>query len=124
MPYKIEWKDDHSKVFFSGELTFEELRQAGDSYYGDERLDAISYLIADFRDADVSQISFKQANKIASLDSISVRRNPKVKMAFVVQDDAQKQLCEHYIEYSKQFQSSWLYKIFNSFDEARNWCLE
>lgn len=124
MPYRIEWNNERSLISFSGKVSFQEMREVGEAHYGDERLDTLKYLIADFSNADLSQVFLDQVSTLASLDSISVSHNPNIKMAFVIADEPQRQICESYIEYSKTFQSSWSYEIFTNFEEAQTWCVQ
>jgi hypothetical protein len=122
MPYKIDWIGKYAVVVFNGIVTYQELRETGDAHYGDSRFDGIEYLIVDFSGADLSQIMLHEPTILASLDSVAVTYKPELKMAFVVRDEYQQQLCVKYIEDSLGFESSWSHQIVFSFDEARKWC--
>ena len=122
MPYRIEWSNENSVVSFSGNVSFQELREVGNAHYGDERFDAIKFIIIDFSDADLSQISTSHTNIVASVDSVSMEYKPELKMALVVKNDRQRELCESYIASSIGFQSSWSHAIFTNPEEAGKWC--
>jgi len=124
MPYKIDWNDNNTVITFNGEVSMGELRKVSDAHYGAESLDELDYLIADFADADLSQLKVDLALTIASLDSITRSYKPDFKIAFIVSDDYQKILCEGYIEYSKQLKTTWQYGIFNNSQDAHNWIEE
>lgn len=122
MGYRIDWNNQYTLVTYIGRVTLQDLREVGSAVAGDQRLDAIDYILVDLRSADLSQISFADTKIAASVDSVSVRYKSQLKMAMIIKDERQRQPCESYIEYSKNFQSSWSFAIFADFEEAKNWC--
>jgi len=43
-------------------------------------------------------------------------------MAFVTQSDDWHERISEYIEYKNKFGSTWIYSIFSSLNDAREWC--
>ena len=123
MPYRMDWNGDHVLIAFSGEITFEQMREAGDAHYGDERLEGIKYLIGDFTRADLSRLTKEHVRIVSAVDNVAVSYLPSLRMAFVVSDDHQKELCASYISASKGFGSPWSHGIFDNVEEARRWCV-
>ena len=122
MASRIEWNNKYAVVAYIGRISLQELREVGATIVGDQRLDAIDYLLVDLRSADLSQISFEDTKIAASVDSVSVHYKPVLKMAMIINGEEQRRPCESYIEYSKNFQSSWSFAIFTDFEEAQSWC--
>ena len=122
MEKKIEWDKKNVLITITGNTSFLELRELGSNIYGDHRFDVINYLFIDFRLADLSQITSAHVKTIASIDSVSVTYKPELKMAFIINSEEKRKLCETYIEYSKNFQTTWSFAIFTSLEEANKWC--
>jgi hypothetical protein len=122
MPHTIDWFSDHTEVVFSGQVTYQELRDTGASHYSDSRFDDIKFVILDFTSADLTQITPDKTTVLASIDSTAVAYNSSLKLAFVISDEYQRSLCEKYIKDSIGFRSSWAHRIFFDIEEARQWC--
>ena len=65
-------------------------------------------------------ITFDEIEAISTLDKSASRWNEKIKFACVVQDDHIKKTILDYIVFMDD--SSWETKIFNTVDEAIDWC--
>ena len=122
LPYTLNWSDDHTVILFSGQATYQELREIGPTHYGDSRFDDIRYVIVDFTHADLAHITWDKPTILASIDSTAVRYNLKLRLAFVVANENQRMLCEQYIEDSSRFCSSWSHQIFYNTEDAYKWC--
>ena len=122
MPYRLEWNNKTALIIFNGAMSRQGLRDAGNAFYGDSRLDALECLIVDFNNADLSQITFDDINTIASIDSVTVNYKPKLKMAFVVSENNIREVLKKYIDSSESLLSTWSYSVFNKYEDARNWC--
>ena len=122
MPYRLEWNNKTALVIFDGIMSRQGLRDVGNAFYGDSRLDALECLIADFNNADLSQLTFDDINTIASIDSATVMYKPKLKMAFVTSDHSVREVLKKYIDTSETLSSTWNYSVFNKYEDARNWC--
>lgn len=120
MPYTINWSDDHTIVVFTGLVTFQELREIGATHYGDSRFDDLRYVIVDFSQADLAQITLDEPIILASLDSVAVAYNARLKLALVIADEYQRSLCEKYIKDSIDFHSSWSHRIFSTLRKLKN----
>ena len=122
MPYRLEWNNKTALIIFHGAMSRQELRDAGNAFYADSRLDTLECLIADFSNVDLSQLTFDDINTIASIDSITVQYKPKLKMAFVVSDDSVRDALKKYIDTSKNLSSTWNYSVYDKREDAQNWC--
>jgi hypothetical protein len=98
------------------------LRSIGEAHYGDERFDGINYVLVDFRRANLAEITSDKPTVLASIDSTAVVYNSNIKIAFVIENEYQRQLCEKYISDSSRFQSPWCHGIFSDETNARAWC--
>jgi len=122
MPKKVDWNSDSALITYSGQITLQDLRDVGREIYGDQRLDDIDYILVDLKAADLSQLTFDHTKIAASVDSVSSRYKPVLKLALIINGEGQRRACESYIEYSKSFQSTWSFAIFTNFEEAKKWC--
>jgi len=118
----IEWKDKSALLVFTGAVDFKELRSAGDAFYGDARLESIDYLLVDFRQADFSNLLEDDANSIVVFDSVASTYKPILKMAFLIESELHRLICEAYIAFSKTLFDTWDYKIFEDPAKAQIWC--
>ena len=124
MPYEFKWGDEGTEVIFHGKVSYEEIRDADDMHYGDERFDKIKYQLYDFSRADLSQISINHAVEAAAHDAASVIYKPSLKVALVAIDSYTTTLCEKYIHDSMEFRSTWSFAIFDNYVEAKSWCTQ
>ena len=122
MPLNIKWFDDHTEIVCTGHVSFDELRAIGAAHYGDGRFDRINYVLVDFRHANLAEITLDKPTVLASIDSTAVVYNPNIKIAFVIENEYQRQLCEKYIFQSTRFQSPWCHRIFSDRASAKAWC--
>jgi len=122
MPYRLEWNPDNTLITFSGTVSFREIREVGDAHYGDPRLEAIRYVIVDFRDADSSQLTPQEITIISAFDSATVAYKKDLKIALVVNDENTRKVCEDYRLNMQSLQSWWPVAVFESMKAAREWC--
>lgn len=122
MPLNINWFDDHTEVTLNGHVSFKELKAIGAVHYGDGRFDGIKYVVVDFRCANLTEITPDKPKILASIDSTAVVYNSNLKIAFIIENEYQRQLCEKYVADSVGFQSSWSHGIFSNMTSAKAWC--
>ena len=119
---KIQWNKGNARLTFTGKVDFKEIHEAGNVFYGDKRLEDINYILIDFRQADFSNLTEKDAESIAVFDSIASTYKPELKMAFLIYNELQELICNAYIQYSKTLFDTWRYMIFQDLSAAKEWC--
>jgi len=122
MPYNIVWEERGASTKFTGKITIDEINQANDEHYGDPRYDDIKYQLFDFTSADLSAITLDDAKYPAAIDKAANTYKLILKVALVAKDDYAKTLCREYINLSMQFNSTWVFGVFDSYKKAKDWC--
>lgn len=122
MPYSITWSHEGTEIIYEGKVSYAEIRAADDAHYGDERFQDIRYQLCDFTKADTSEITLSDAEEYAVFDVVSIPYKPHLKVAMVSYNLGTKYLLEEYIKISKEEGSSWKFKIFDNYLEAKKWC--
>ncbi len=121
MPNKAVWEPKGLYREFSGIVTSREILQAVLRVYGDPRFDELKYVINDFSQVEGVELDELNIKKVAYLDKASARSNPKIKIAFVTQNEA---FYEYAALYSKFVEDlPWQTEVFPSLEQAREWVM-
>ena len=121
MPYIAKWEDEGLVREFYGVVNSNEVLESDREFYEDPRSDTAKYQITDFSSAQPGEIEDAHITKIAALDIGASITLPNLKVAFVVNDEYVKALCEKYIELSRVANETWEFKIFGDMESARKW---
>ena len=121
MPHTTTWEEDGIYWQFYGVVDAKEYFETDAELYNDPRSDHIKYWIWDGANIEELAISDIHAELIAATDWAATEHNQKVKGAMIVKDAGIQNLMELYIKTSKEFESSWQFKIFDNLEEARQW---
>ena len=119
MPYKYEWTDDSFIARFSGELNLKEIRECDDINDGSQYFDDLSYSIWDFTEIETVNLTEYDVRIIASIDHVSSRTNPRLKVLLIINKDALKPLAEFYKRSVKDL--PWEIHIFETYEQVIEW---
>lgn len=122
MAFTIQWKNRGVYVKHSDMITLEDIRMQDDSMYNDERYDSVDYQIIDYLDVTDTNIDDEAINHISAFEFGASIWKKKFKIAFVVKDEFFVELVKIYIEILQR--SNWIFKIFDTVQEAEVWCNE
>ena len=122
MTYNMIWYERGTCTTFSGKTTIEEVNEVNNKHYGDARFDKIRYQLYDFTDADLSAVTLDDTKYPAAFDTAATSYKPRFKAAMVVTDELGKSLCQAYIDYAKHLNNTWEMAVFESYNEAIQWC--
>ncbi len=123
MPYRTIWEENGIKWEFYGVVTSEEIEQANETFFSDPRSKTAQYQIVhtleteevEWRPLDMVEITF---NDVAASKS-----GMQLKLAYIADKERIREKIEKYIAMSKNLNSEWEFKGFNSEKAAREWVL-
>lgn len=121
MPYTRIWEKEGVVTTFFGSITIEEVFTADKEFYGDPRSDLSKYQITDFSGITPESINDADIQTIAALDAGASMSIPSLKVALVTNDQHVKSLCQKYIDFSRLLNSTWMFKICEDMQNAREW---
>ncbi len=120
MAYSVEWKERMCIVKFSGTANDKEIKQCDKYCDGHKNFEGLRCAIWDFSEVIKFNLSELACIHIAAKDIGVAKKNPNLKVAFVVSQDRQDELVQMYEV--RTMNLSWDVKAFNRFDEALKWC--
>lgn len=107
-------------TLYTGTVTAEEIIEADNKYMANQKFKNDKYLIADFTNADVIDITNATVSKVGYNSKIFSLWNTKLIAAIVVRKEHE-QLAEKWENIVKNIGITWQIKIFNNVEEAREW---
>ena len=121
MKDKTTWVPKGVIITFSDVVDGEELFQAAEELYSDERFDNIRYQIWDNTKVTEFKVEVDWMIKIAAWDKAAALSNPNMKVAIVALVEMTQTLTSLY--QAESFTSSWEIQMFSTMDEAQQWVL-
>ncbi len=122
MPHITTWEDEGIYWKYYGDVTNEEIDQAGSEMFGDARFDDIRYFISDTTESTAFSVKKEDAVYPATQGNVaSMHYKKSLKGAMVATNEHARNFLKHYIEKSTEWGSSWDLKLFYTMDEAREW---
>ena len=119
MPYSLKWEERGVHLVFTGHVTGQEIKQAGDAMYGHKGFDAIRYQIFDFTDATDFSISLEDMKEIAAIDASAASTNPKIRQAIVSNSETIDAALAIYGK--NQPDLPWITEGLATLEDARSW---
>lgn len=121
MSYKVIWEEKGIWLWHCGTVTSKEIFDSNMEFYSDSRSDESKYQLIDFTDVETIVLSELTAQEIAMLDSVQSRSTKNLKVALIGTSRSAKELFQNYIDHSLNFQTNWLFQIFDDLNSARKW---
>ncbi len=121
MPFKTIWEDRGVLFDFIGVVTAQEIVNAQELFYGDERSDSSKYILFDISSIEQLLIGKQDINLFAARDAGASKSLLSLKVALIAKDQNMKSLLQKYIEVSLTVNSSWTFEIFDDIVDARKW---
>jgi hypothetical protein len=122
MAVKVNWKDDHYVMEFSGTLTVTEVIEAYGEVVAHPKFGHIEFAIVDCRDLQRTDYSQKQYNIHASFAKAASQVNRKLRVAIVVPTPEIEANAQLFIQSVRdKFQHNWERRIFRDYEAGLNW---
>lgn len=124
MPYKTSWEENGIVWKFYGDVTAEEIENANDEFYRDERSDTTSYQIIDALEVNHVEWNDIDIKEMAAQDKGASLLLNKIRVAYISTNENITAVLEKYIEISRILNSSWEFKGFTQLESAREWATD
>ena len=119
MSYQTSWQGSDVQITFEGRVVFDDILEADNLLYGDPRFDTMKYTLFDLIKVEKFDVSKREAEEIAALDSASryfKRKAEKRKYrVFIIQSVVL--LDDFYVVYELNAYTSEVSKMFNTYSE-------
>ena len=119
MAFEVQLEPKGAYIYFSGEVTYDQLKASRAQLWGNPDWDNLLFEILDFRDAASLEISTLKASMIASMDDVATVRSRRNKVAVIANSSNVMNFAVAYADAKKH--SPWEVKIFNDLDSGRRW---
>ncbi len=121
MPYRTIWEKEGIRWEFYGHVTARDIKDANEEFFGDPRsitakyqiVDAINTVDLEWKPLDIVEMSVN--------DVAASRTNNNLKLAFLTNSDEIRAKVEKYVNISRNLNSDWKFRGFDTLDEAREW---
>jgi hypothetical protein len=120
MSYQTSWQGSDVQITFEGTVVFEDIYEADNLLYGDPRFDTMKYTLFDLFKVEKFDVSKREVEEIASLDSASGVWNNHIKVAIVAIDPYIVELITVYK--NNMAGTKWIIRGFENLRDAIGWC--
>jgi hypothetical protein len=120
MLFEIEWLSSGTIVHFRGTVYIDEINAVKSSLYDNSNFQSHQYSIFDYTEAHMC-INSEEMNFPAATDKGASRYLPNFLMAMVAKEQKTIEICNTYIEVSKQLNSPWTFGLFENLNDAKSW---
>ena len=121
MPYEINWERNGVVVRFTGVFDFKENVNANNEIYSDSRCDRLNYAIWDVSDVSEMAVNEVETLLIAMQDQSCSSLVPKIKLAFLAQDETLRGFFNQYAAHYQSRKTGWDFKVFDNMESTRAW---
>mgnify|MGYP006921616735 CR=1 FL=1 len=121
MPYKTTWEARGILWEFYDDVSAQEIEDANNEFYVDERSDGAKYQIIDARNVKSVEWEERDIKVMAAYDIGASNVIRRLKVAYITSDEEITSKIEKYIDLSRQLSSNWEFQGFNDLNSARTW---
>ena len=119
MKFSVTWSKGLVRVDYFGEITNEDIQRAHFKLNGDKRFYGCRSLILDVTQCSLEKVNVPELVLVIATDLGASETIKSMKVAMIVNDPVNVERVSDYIERSKI--SPWLYKLFHSVSDAKQW---
>ena len=123
MPYETTWEEKGICWTYTGTLTSRAILASNIEFYSDPRSDNSSYQIVDLVNVDRIDSDKTTMQELAAFDHAQSKSTKNLKVAFICNSPEMVEFINKYINLSRQFRTTWSFKIFDNINDARTWAL-
>lgn len=121
MPHQITWEKQGVFWRVHGDVSAQEILDAGDDMYHDPLFNSLRYFIWDATNVQTLCISNIEIDIQAVKDIGQSIHKEALKCAFIATDNVIRKQIEQYINRSKSLHSTWEFGLFECIEEVREW---
>lgn len=121
MPYQTTWEKKGIFWKYSGIVTDIDIIAPNNEFYADPRSENILYQLVDGTGIEKFKLDEPSLKLLAATDYAAAMSVRKLKVAFVATRVDVVDFFQTYINYAKEFNCEWEFKIFTDLNSARKW---
>ena len=121
MPYQTTWEKKGIFWKYSGIVTDIDIIARNNEFYADPRSENILYQLVDGTGIEKFKLDEPSLKLLAATDYAAAMSVRKLKVAFVATRVDVVDFFQTYINYAKEFNCEWEFKIFTDLNSARKW---
>lgn len=87
MPFETLYEEHGILWNMSGIVTADDIKEIDNILYGLPDFDSLHYIIFDYTAADDFQMEVQEVIKVAAVDSVAAKTNPRIKIALVTDNE-------------------------------------
>lgn len=118
MAYELAWEPHGVALRFSGQISFNDIRDASVGYQSDPRFDGLRYVIADYSDVSGCDAAPGEMDYLWAVDLAAGVSNPRIRQAYVATSPTVIALA---MRYMTQEVCAFPTEVFSSLVDARRW---
>ena len=118
MPYRLEWEPKGVVKLYSGEVAFQDIYQSECDIQSAPEFDNLRYVISVFDGGSGAALSKSESDLILALRLGAMNTNPRIKYAYVSNDDNARKRIQDSIKNSN---SVFPVQMFNDIHAAKEW---
>ncbi len=121
MPFRTIWEKEGIKWEFYDYVTSAEIWEANEVFFKDPRSKTAKYQLV--HTLETTGVEWKPIDivEVSVNDVAASRYIQRLKMAYIAKDDMIRKKIEKYVEISRNLNSNWHFRGFESEEEARLW---
>ncbi len=121
MPSSIKWDGSGVYLYFSGQVSLNEICNANEAMFNSPQFDDLTFFIVDTTQINEITFTINEIDKVAAMDGIGSSYKTTLKAAFVVPNAKIKDFIKRYITTTKNIGSTWDIMMFETLQDARMW---
>lgn len=119
MPFSSEWKDNGRYVKMTGDISLDDIMQADNQLYEDERFETAKFVVWDLTDASRINIFDSAIDLVAAKDVNVSFEKGSLHQIFVCPDEKMSSQIEKYAQYLTKYSEQWQCSLTDSVEDAR-----
>ncbi|NNJ88842.1 MAG: hypothetical protein HKP53_05535 [Eudoraea sp.] len=121
MPFRTIWENEGIKWEFYDFVTADEITEANEIFFSDPRSEIAKYQIVHTLETTDVEWNPLEIVDVSVNDVAASRSLQKLKMAYIANNKKVREKIEKYVEISRNLNSDWHFRGFETEEEARDW---
>jgi len=121
MKYSVIWGEKSVCIDYFGDIENKDIESAHFELSGDERFYDCQHLILDISNCNMDKVSVPELELVVAIDLGASKTNKYLKVAMIANDQISIEKASAYISQLHLHKSPWVFKIFNSINDANVW---
>ena len=120
MPYSVKWTNNEHTLYFSGDVTLEDILGISTVIHGDKRFLDIHYRVYDFMNVTSFISQNTTVSDLVEVDRQAASWDKKLKIAILTKDE---KILHRAIDFATNIKAiHWQIEMFPTYEDAMLWC--